>query len=415
MSYRKYDPQVKEMIIASKDPNLFPHLNIPRTTALYWIAQGKKESSTTGLSQEGQQLRNRLNEYEVFKLKAINLLLKDLLKSTNPYADFKSSADPNVKSRVVDLVESMNGFIPKTSLIHDLGLSPSTYYRWRSERLGCDFEKIKCHSGRPAQLTIDEQKIIVSLARDPRLKQLSTKSLMYYAQRNGIIDCSLDSWYKYMKIYKIDRKVNKGGKRKRYLEGVRANKVNDIWHIDITQFYTKNRKKLYVQFIVDNYSRAIINWKVSDRKNTQITLKSLLGSDLDTHRPEYLVSDGGGENCNNEVKKVLTGKGITQLIAKADVKFSNSMVEAVFRQLKQKYIEGTIKSKRDLELRISEFVRKYNCANPHSSLGGGTPSEVHNGAWDTNEFKSLIRDRREKRIALRSRDYQRCKVCVGKC
>lgn len=110
-----------------------------------------------------------------------------------------------------------------------------------------------------------------------------------------------------MKIYKINRKVNRGGKRKRYREGVRANKVNDIWHIDITQFHTKNRKKLYVQFIVDNYSRAIINWKVSDRKNTQITLKSLLDSDLDTHRPEYLMSDGGGENCNKEVKKVLTG------------------------------------------------------------------------------------------------------------
>ena len=305
------------MIIASKNPNLFPHLNIPRTTALYWIAQGHKESSTTSLSQEGQELRNRLNEYEVFKLKAINLMLKDLLKSTNPYADFKSSADPNVKSRVMDLVESMNGFIPKTSLIHDLGLSPSTYYRWKSERLGCDFEKIKCHSGRPAQLTIDEQKIIVSLARDPRLKQLSTKSLMYYAQRNGIIDCSLDSWYKYMKIYKIDRKVNKGGKRKRYLEGVRANKVNDIWHIDITQFYSKNRKKLYVQSIVDNYSRTIINWKVSDRKNTQITLKSLLDSDLDTHRPEYLMSDGGGENCNKEVKKVLTGKELFEFLLEA--------------------------------------------------------------------------------------------------
>ena len=41
--YTKYDDSIKEMIIKSGNTNLFPELNIPRTTALYWIRSAKKK------------------------------------------------------------------------------------------------------------------------------------------------------------------------------------------------------------------------------------------------------------------------------------------------------------------------------------------------------------------------------------
>ena len=37
--YASYDPRVKALISRSGRPDLFPHLKIPRTTALYWISQ----------------------------------------------------------------------------------------------------------------------------------------------------------------------------------------------------------------------------------------------------------------------------------------------------------------------------------------------------------------------------------------
>ncbi len=37
MAYRKYDPMVKKMIIESGNRDLFPDLNIPRTTINYWL------------------------------------------------------------------------------------------------------------------------------------------------------------------------------------------------------------------------------------------------------------------------------------------------------------------------------------------------------------------------------------------
>lgn len=35
--YIKYDSDIKKMIIETRNPNLYPELNIPRTITLYWI------------------------------------------------------------------------------------------------------------------------------------------------------------------------------------------------------------------------------------------------------------------------------------------------------------------------------------------------------------------------------------------
>mgnify|MGYP000675209700 CR=1 FL=1 len=40
--YRKYDPTVIELIRVSRNPKLFPHLNIPRSTAMGWIKSERK-------------------------------------------------------------------------------------------------------------------------------------------------------------------------------------------------------------------------------------------------------------------------------------------------------------------------------------------------------------------------------------
>lgn len=53
MTYKKYDPLVQKMIIETQNPNLFPELSIPRSTALYWIRKSKRELA----------LKNRMSDY----------------------------------------------------------------------------------------------------------------------------------------------------------------------------------------------------------------------------------------------------------------------------------------------------------------------------------------------------------------
>ena len=402
------------MIASSKNPNLFPHLNIPRTTALYWISRRHSWFKNDLLNEEEREHREILEEQENRKLKVVNYLLRELLQSSIPNVDLKNCSDPNIKEKLVNLVESVKEYVSKRAVLYELGISQTTYYRWRSEVLGCEVEKIKCDSSRANQLSLKEQEVLVKLAKDERLKQLSTKSLMYYAQREGLLNCSIDSWYKYMKIYKVSRRVGKPHKKRHCRDGIRAKNVNEIWHIDVTHFKTRSGRNLYVQLIVDNYSRAIVNFRVSETKNSKITLKNLLSVLKENHRPRFLMSDGGGENCNLHVREILLGKGVTQLVAKSNVHFSNSMVEAVFRQLKQKYIEGEVRSKRDLRKKIKRFIYKYNFVHPHSSLGGGTPYEVYQGVWDNVTFKKLLRLRRGEASTKRRLENKRCLKCVLK-
>lgn len=399
------------MIIASKNPSLFPELNIPRTTALYWIREGCKETEVCSTC----EISTSVHEKEIFKLRAINLLFMELLKSVNPYADFRSNGDPSVRKTVVNLVESLGGLISKKEFLSSLGISSSRYFRWRSEVLGCDIYNIKCNSGSISQLTIHEQKTLVALAQNPKLRQLSTKSLMNYAQRKKILDCSLGTWYKYLKIYKIQRKIGNERKRKKYLKGIRARRVNEIWHIDITEVKMINRQKYYLQLIVDNYSRAILSWEISKKKDIGLTLKSLKSFDGEFELPEFLMSDGGKENCNTKVKKLLIGKGVTQLIAKSDVHFSNSMIEVVFRQMKQKYLPQNFETIKELKESIATFVSYYNNKHPHSSLQGGTPKEVYTYRWDEVKFKQEIRERRISRLRTRVTEKEKCHNCFSTC
>ncbi len=88
------------------------------------------------------------------------------------------------------------------------------------------------------------------------------------------------------------------------------------------------------------------------------------------------MSDGGGENVNEKVKRLLIGKGITHLLAKSEIKFSNSIVEAVFRQMKRVEEIRNPRSMNSFRIAVRDYVEQHNNVIPHSSLKGATPFEV---------------------------------------
>ena len=60
---------------------------------------------------------------------------------------------------------------------------------------------------------------------------------------------------------KIKRTYFSKREPKYYSKGIRASKPHELWHIDVTQVKTKSFQKLYLQLVVDNYSRAIIRFR----------------------------------------------------------------------------------------------------------------------------------------------------------
>ena len=151
--------------------------------------------------------------------------------------------------------------------------------------------------------------------------------------------------------------------------------------MDVTIFKPLDNTKVYIFFIVDNFTRAILNWKASIEYSSSIAMKVLKES-ISKHgiRPDSkLFTDGGPEN-QGEVSKFTAGNQIiNQFIAQKDIIQSNSMVESVNKHIKYYYLfKKELKDFEDTVTYLSTSVPDYN-NKPHGRLYGLTPYEVLNG------------------------------------
>ena len=48
-------------------------------------------------------------------------------------------------------------------------------------------------------------------------------------------------------------------------EGVRASRANEIWHCDVTILKLLDGTRAYLHAVIDNFSRRILAWRVTDR------------------------------------------------------------------------------------------------------------------------------------------------------
>lgn len=171
--------------------------------------------------------------------------------------------------------------------------------------------------------------------------------------------------------------------------------------MDVTIFKPLDNTKVYIYFIVDNFSRVILNCKASVEYSSSIAMKVLKDS-ISKHgiRPDTkLVTDGGPEN-HGEVSKFTSGnQNINQLITQKDIVQSNSMVEAVNKHIKYYYLfKKELKDLQDTVTYLSTSVPDYN-NKPHGRLYGLTPNEVLNGNEPAKDnYQNDIAEARKKRL-----------------
>ena len=117
-----------------------------------------------------------------------------------------------------------------------------------------------------------------------------------------------------------------------------------------------------------------------------------------------LIVDGGSENNNSPVSAFIEGKPIWKFIAKVDLSFSNSMIEAVNRILKYQYIfRETIPGLEHLKSAIIKAINDYN-NRPYYALFGLTPNQVYAGMlFDKAAYRERIVAAREARIEANRR------------
>jgi putative transposase len=239
-------------------------------------------------------------------------------------------------------------------------------------------------------------------------------SIAYYAIREKLLSVSLATWYMYNK--KLGIKRSAVPEKKRYRTGITAAGQNQIWHADITIVKTKDNIKHYVYLLMDNFSKYVLSWRIESYVSGKVrvdTIREAYNKFVKGSHPVILITDGGPENDNNEMKTFVDGEGvrINLAIALKDIPFSNSVIEAQNRLFKYGYLfQQEYNNFEELKKVFAYDVIDYNDIRPHISLRGCTPEEVHKGlnGIEAQRSEQMVQARKNRLLVNRR---ALCEIC----
>jgi putative transposase len=157
---------------------------------------------------------------------------------------------------------------------------------------------------------------------------------------------------------------------------------NDLWHTDWSYDpYTQKQLSVYI----DDRTRLITSFGLFSSANSENTIALLRAGIFRYGKPKSVMTDHGSTyyanhpNANQEnvpFRITLDALGIRHYVARVNRPQTNGKVERFFLSYKTEYATGTFAN-------VGDYIRHYNEARPHMSLGYKTPRQV----WD--ESKSV--------------------------
>lgn len=416
-NYRRYPNAIKEEIAQSGNIYLFPDLKIPRTTAQYW-AKRKRTHAPISSTEELDSIYKKNAEFfrhELEKERALRRLL-ETVRRVFPF-DFQSRILKNKSARgsIITAIQECLKFHKLSICLQAIGLSKSTYRRWASELSFCKRTKSLCQRRHSNALTDDEIKTMKLWVTTRKYAHISIASLQLLAQRSGELFCSIDTWYKYIRCFEWSRPwtIKKTARQK---TGIRASKPNELWHIDVTVVNVRPGYKLYIQAVIDNFSRFVLAWRVTESIGAYETIETLrLAKDrasktLTSSSSSNVMMDPGTENNNHLVLNYIHSSNLIRTLARVDVRYSNSMIENLFRQLKNNYLyHQGIRTIQDLERKVAYYINQHNKIIPLRTHDGGTPEEIYRSKWN-DEMRAELRKTRKEAL-----DQRRVKNRIPSC
>ena len=162
------------------------------------------------------------------------------------------------------------------------------------------------------------------------------------------------------------------------LRGVRIERVNHVWSVDIT--YIPMRKGfIYLVAIMDWYSRYVLSWEVSVSLDKDFCVRALEKALL-ISQPEIFNSDQGSQFTSLAFVNILLDRAIAVSMDGRGRVFDNIFVERLWRTVKYEevYLKDYVDVK-DAVRQLGDYFRFYNNERLHQSLDYKTPAGVYFG------------------------------------
>ena len=344
--YTTYHTNLKLCYSLGIENQIFPEEfleQIPKTTSQYW----KKKSITEYYGSEYEEISKcTFEELKLIADSRAKQMRKTFVSFLKVYFmiieligenKFKQIIKSNYR-QLVPLIENLISVTQSKNLILKfLKISPFQFGQWQKmRRYECKESLIwVCYKRESRQISWTEIITMKRLLKDNKFLHWSSGSVWGKAVKDGKISMSIQSWYHYAKLLGLGQNRKKFYKKRKRIS-VRAEKPNEIWHMDVTRFKTSDGNWAYIYTLMDNFSRRILSWNVNHTLSGKIRLESLKNAiveqfgnkNMETDNIDLIV-DGGTENNNINIHEFIKNckVGIYKKVALKDVSFSNSMIE----------------------------------------------------------------------------------------
>ena len=412
---RRYGHRLRELVQTTGDVELAIRHGVPPSTARGW----RSKTTTEVLSLDVLELDTIRLQHEVILLRRRIAKLVSLLRlvvivlkvSGVSFARVRLS-EGTAKLQWLRAIERSRSHLPLRAVLRVIGLSHARYHDWiRADRCGLD-DRPSCPRSSPQQLTLNEVSIIRDMVTSDEYRHVPTGVLARLAQRLGKVFASPTTWYRLVRDHKWRRPRQRVHPAKPKV-GLRASRANEIWHVDTTLLRLIDGSRVFLHAVIDNFSRRILAWNVAGYFHPGVTAQLLIDASKSvTSGKPMLVVDGGVENFNLAVDKVVESGLLKRVLAQTEITFSNSLIESWWRVLKHQWLYlNTLDTVNTVRKLVAFYIDQHNTHLPHSAFRGQTPDEMYFGTGSKIPKQleaSRIAARQSRMDANRA---QTCQVC----
>lgn len=157
-----------------------------------------------------------------------------------------------------------------------------------------------------------------------------------------------------------------------------AEKPNEKWCTDVTEFKYGNGKKAYLSSIIDLYDGSIVSYVVGHSNNNWLVFKTFQAvlPYLKEDEHPMIHSDRGFQYTSREFKRIVDEAKLTQSMSRVGRCIDNSPIEAFWGTLKcEKYYLHKYDSFKVLKQAIDDYIHFYNHQRYQKRLNGLSPLE----------------------------------------
>ena len=383
---RRYDHRLRDLVHSTGDIEHATRHGVPRSTARGWLtSEGAPVVSVDVVDMDASALQKEVLglQKRVMMLHALLRLLFALLRVSGFSLDNTRLPAGDRKQRLVRAIDRACSVMPLRNVLRVLRLSHTRYYTWKREG-ECGLDDVpSCPRLSPQQLTPAEIEAMKEMVTSDEYRHVPTGTLALLAQRLGRVFASPTTWYRLVSRHKWRRPRRRVHPAKPKV-GIRASRPNEIWHVDMTLIGLLDGTRAYLHAIIDNFSRRILAWKVAPTFDPDCTAELLLTASADVvDETPTLLTDGGVENFNSAVDKLIESGILSRLLAMTDIMFSNSLIESWFRSIKHQWLFlNTLDTVTAVENLVRFYIAEHNGVLPHSAFKGQTPDEMYFSTGD---------------------------------